>query len=78
MKELLDTLEAKIVALLEERDSLHRELGELRGEQARAVEPLRQEIASLKEELATEQAVRETATQRIDALLLRVKERIPE
>jgi FtsZ-binding cell division protein ZapB len=78
MKELLDQLELKISTLLDERDALRKELEELRGEQARALPPLREEITALKKELAEEQAVREAATQRIDALLLRVKERIPE
>ncbi|MDL2272594.1 cell division protein ZapB [Desulfovibrio sp. OttesenSCG-928-I05] len=78
MKELLDTLEARVSSLLDERDLLRRENETLREELERAEGPLREELDSLREELDREKAVREVATQRIDALLLRVKERIPE
>lgn len=78
MKELLDMLEARVASLLDERDHLRQEIETLRGELERAEGPLQEEVSSLREELAREKAVREVATQRIDALLLRVKERIPE
>lgn len=80
MEELLDMLETRVLSLLDERDRLQAEIDTLRGELEReqAGGPLREKITELQAELAREQVVREVAAQRIDALLLRVRERIPE
>ncbi len=78
MNELLDQLEAKMIGLMDQCEALRRDNDMLRQEFDRTLTPLRQEVETLREELARERSVREATTQRIDALLLRVKERIPE
>ena len=78
MKELLDLLEERIGGLLEETHSLRLENDRLRQELATGTSSLTEENHALRDALAQEQTVRETATHRIDALLLRLKERLPE
>ena len=78
MKELLDLLEERVNSLLGEVQALRRENDQLRRDLADKVAPLADENASLKNALAEEQTTRETAARRIDALLRRLSERMPE
>ncbi len=77
MKELLDLLEERITRLLEETNGLRLENDRLRQELASGAS-LGEENRTLRDALAQEVSVRETATRRIDELLSRLKERIPE
>ncbi len=78
MKELLDLLEERVTALLQETQALRQENETLRRELSDKTAPLAEENRSLHDALAQEQAIKETAAKRIDALLLRITERIPE
>lgn len=78
MKELLDLLEERVTALLEEVRSLRLENDQLRRDLADKIAPLAEENASLQEALLQEQITRETAADRIDALLRRLSEHKPE
>ena len=71
-------LETRVAALLDDRDQLRQENSALQGALEQAVAPLQEEINMLKDELAREKTMREVAVQRIDTILLRVKERMPE
>ena len=78
MKELLDLLEERVTALLRETQALKQENENLRRELTEKTVPLAEENRSLHDALAQEQAVKEAAAKRIDALLLRITERLPE
>ncbi|GHV50552.1 hypothetical protein FACS1894168_1830 [Deltaproteobacteria bacterium] len=78
MNEILDLLEKRVIALVEEVRGLKRENARLRQELNDKIGPLAEENASLQKALAQEKSTRETAAKRIDALLQRVTERVPE
>lgn len=78
MKELLDLLDEGVTSLMEEVRTLRRENNQLRQDMAELTGPLTEENAALHKALAEEQNTRETAVQRIDALLQRLTDRIPE
>jgi cell division septum initiation protein DivIVA len=78
MKELLDLLEERVSVLLEETRTLRQENKRLLLELTNTSASLKEENRMLREALAREQSVKETATQRIDARLSRLKERLPE
>ena len=65
MNELLDQLEAKMIGLMDQCEALRRDNDMLRQEFDRTLTPLRQEVETLREELARERSVREATTQRI-------------
>ena len=78
MKELLDLLEERVTSLLEETHALKQENARLRRELVEKTGPLAEENAALQEALAQERNARETAANRIDALLQRLTRHMPE
>jgi len=78
MNEILDLLERRVHSLLDEMSALQREKDELRRDLTEKTGHLAEENASLKEALAQEKTARETAAERINALLQRLTERMPE
>ena len=78
MKELLDLLDERVTSLLEEVHGLRQENEQLWRDLTDKTDPLEKENAALKEALAQERTARETAAERIDALLQRLTKRMPE
>ena len=78
MNELLDLLETRVTALLDEVQALRAENEQLRRDLTEKTGPLAEENAALQEALAQEKSARETAATRIDGLLQRLTERMPE
>ena len=72
MKELLDLLEERVASLLVETHTLRQENERLRRELQESAAPLAEENTTLRAALTEERSVRETAVQRIDALLHRI------
>lgn len=71
-------MEQRVHSLLDEMNALQRENDQLRRDLTEKTGHLTDENASLKEALAREKAARETAAERISALLQRLTDRIPE
>ncbi len=78
MKELLDALDERVTTLLGEIDSLRQENIQLRQDLAEKTAPLAEENAALQEALAQERIAKQTAVSRIDSLLQRLAEHMPE
>lgn len=78
MNEILDLLEQHVLSLLEETDALRRENARLQRDLTEKTGLLAEEKSALQEALAQEKAARETAAERINALLQRLTERKPE
>lgn len=78
MNETLDLLEQRVHSLLDEMNALQRENDQLRRDLTEKTGHLTEENASLKEALAREKNARETAAERINALLQRLTDRTPE
>ena len=78
MKELLDLLDERVASLLEEAHALRQENARLQRDLTEKTGPLSEENAALKEALAQERNARETAANRIDALLQRLTKHMPE
>ena len=78
MKELLDLLDERVTSLLEEVHGLRQENEQLWQDLTDKIDPLEKENAALKEALAQERTAKETAAERIDALLQRLTKRTPE
>ena len=72
MKELLDLLEERVTALLDEVRALQQENAQLKQDLTDKLGPLTEENSALRDALAQEQTARETAANRIDALLQRL------
>lgn len=71
--ERLDTLEKRVIALLQEIDRLREENRELKANEMGLAE-LRAENDSLKEDLVKEQQMKHDIDARIDSLLTRIRE----
>jgi len=78
MKELLDLLDERVTSLLEEVHGLRQENEQLQQDLMDIIDPLEKENAMLKEALAQERTAKETAVERIDALLRRLTKPMPE
>lgn len=78
MNEILDLLEQRVHSLLDEMNVLQRENDQLQRDLTEKTGHLMEENASLKEALAREKTARETAAERVNALLQRLTDRMPE
>ena len=78
MKELLDMLEERVTSLMEEMHALRLDNERLQRDLAEKTGPLAEENATLKEALSQERTAKETAANRIDALLQRLTKHMPE
>lgn len=78
MKELLDQLEDRVSALLDETRALRRENEQLRQDLAERTAPLTEENRALQDALTLERDAKEVAAKRIDALLQRLTGRVTE
>ncbi len=78
MKELLDVLDERVASLLREIDALRQENAQLRQGLAEKTGSLAEENAALQEALAQERIAKQTAASRIDSLLQRLAEHMPE
>ncbi len=78
MKELLDVLDDRVTSLLRETDALRRENAQLRQDLTEKTGSLAEENAALQEALAQERIAKQTAVSRIDSLLQRLAEHMPE
>jgi cell division protein ZapB len=78
MKELLDLLEERVTSLLGEVDAVRQENTRLRQDLTEKAGLLAEENATLKEALAQERNARESAANRIDALLQRLAKHTPD
>ncbi|CAK7037240.1 MAG: hypothetical protein DELT_00618 [Desulfovibrio sp.] len=75
MNELLDLLEQRVLSLADEMSALQRENSQLRRDLTEKTGSLAEENLALQEALAREKAARETAAERINALLQRLTDR---
>lgn len=78
MKELLDLLEERVGALMDEVQILQRENVQMKQNLADITGPLTEENSALRDALAQEQSARETAASRIDTLLQRLTKHTEE
>ncbi len=78
MKELLDLLDERVTSLLEEVHVLRQENAQLQRDLSEKTGSLAEENSALREALAQERNARETAANRIDALLQRLTKHMPE
>lgn len=78
MKELLDLLEERVTALIDEVRDLRRDNAQMKQELKEKIDSLAEENSALRDTLAQEQNTRETAASRIDALLQRLTEHTAE
>jgi cell division septum initiation protein DivIVA len=78
MNEILDLLEQCVHSFLDEMSALRRENDQLQRDMTEKTGHLAEENASLKEAFAREKAARETAAERINALLQRLTDRMSE
>lgn len=78
MNELLDLLEARVAALLDEVQTLRRDNETLQRDLTDKTDSLARENAELREALTRERDAREAAATRIDGLLQRLTEHTPD
>lgn len=71
-------LEERVSSLMEEAHALRQENKELKQDLTDKTGPLADENSALREALAQERTARETAANRVDALLQRLTQHIPE
>lgn len=77
MNDLLDLLETRAAALLDEIQALRAENEKLRRDDTEKTGILTEENAALRDALAREKSAREAAAVRIDGLIQRLTERMP-
>ena len=78
MKELLDLLEERVSSLMDEVHALRQENAQLRRDMTEKTAPLVEQNSVLQEALDQERNTREAAAKRLDALLQRLNEHMPD